>query len=137
MFHQITQMNIRGTDGKTIEEKWKEGTYTHLGMTTAGYPNLFFTYGPQAPTAFATGPNHAETQGSWIVECIRYMRDNNYSTINATVEAEQAWRQHTNEVADKSLFPLANSWYFGKIELTIVPRKVFANVMFCREEHSW
>jgi hypothetical protein len=42
------------------------------------------------------------------------MRDNNYSTINATREAEEEWRKHTNEVADKSLFPLANSWYFGK-----------------------
>ena len=73
-----------------------------------------FTYGPQAPTAFATGPNSAETQGSWIVQCIEYMRDNKYSTINATREAEEAWRVHTNEVADKSLFPQANSWYFGK-----------------------
>ena len=46
----ITQIDIRGTEGKTIEQKWKEGTYTQLGMTTHGYPNLFFTYGPQAPT---------------------------------------------------------------------------------------
>ena len=106
----ITQIDIRGTDGKTVEEKWKKGTYTQLGMTTSGYPNLFFTYGPQAPTAFATGPSSAETQGSWIIECLRYMRENKYSSIDATPEAEQEWRKHTNEVADKSLFPEADSW---------------------------
>ena len=106
----ITQIEILGTDGKTVEEKWKGGTYTQLGMTTSKFPNLFFTYGPQAPTAFATGPSSAETQGGWIVECIQHMRDNNYSTIEATREAEEEWRKHTNEVANTSLFPQANSW---------------------------
>lgn len=107
----ITQIDIRGVDGsESIEQKWKNGTYTNLGMTTSGYPNLFFTYGPQAPTAFATGPSQAETQGSWIVECLRYMRDNKYMTIDATHEAEKEWREHTNEVANKGLFKEANSW---------------------------
>ena len=106
----ITQIDIRGTDGRTIEEKWKNGTYTQLGMTTAGYPNFFFEYGPQAPTAFATGPSHAETQGTWIVECLKYMREKGFSSIDATPEAEQEWRKHVNELADKSLFPQAASW---------------------------
>lgn len=106
----ITQIDLVGTDGKSVEEKWKEGTYTHLGMTTSKFPNMFFTYGPQAPTAFATGPSSAETQGSWIVECLKYMRENGYSSIDPTHEAEKEWRKHVNEVADKSLFPQANSW---------------------------
>ena len=110
----ITQISITGTDPKiTIEQKWKEGIYTHLGMTTHGFPNLFFTYGPQAPTAFATGPSSAETQGAWIVQTLVHMRDKHIRWIDATREAEEQWRKHINEVADKSLFPLAESWYFG------------------------
>jgi hypothetical protein len=72
------------------------------------------SYGPQAPTAFATGPSSAETQGSWIVECLRHMRDQGYSSIDPKPEAEEEWRKHTNEVANQSLFPQAESWYFGK-----------------------
>jgi len=109
----ITQMDIRGLDGITIGDKWSNGTYTQLGMTTNGFPNLFFTYGPQAPTAFATGPSSAEMQGSWIIECLKYMRENNVASINPTREAEEWWRAHVNEVAEKSLFPQADSWYFG------------------------
>ena len=30
-----------------------------------------------------------------------------------TKAAEDAWVQHTNEVADGTLYPLANSWYMG------------------------
>jgi hypothetical protein len=29
------------------------------------------------------------------------------------IEAEDAWVQHNNEVADRTLYPLANSWYMG------------------------
>jgi cation diffusion facilitator CzcD-associated flavoprotein CzcO len=111
----ITQMNIRGTDGQTVEDKWKDGTYTHLGMATSGFPNMFFTYGPQAPTAFATGPSSAETQGAWIIDCLKYMRERKIASIDATHEAEGEWRKHVNEVAEKSLFPLADSWYFGAV----------------------
>ena len=79
-------------------------------MTTSGFPNMFFKYGPQAPTAFATGPASAETQGAWIVECLQYMREKGYATIDPTVEAEKEWRKHVNEVAETSLFPEADSW---------------------------
>lgn len=107
----ITQINITGTEPHvTIEDKWRHGTYTNLGMTTSSFPNLFFTYGPQAPTAFATGPSSAETQGEWIVSCLEYMREKGYASIDATPEAEKGWREHVNEVADKSLFPEADSW---------------------------
>ena len=110
----ITQIDITGTDPDLrIQEKWRNGTYTHLGMTTSGFPNLFFTYGPQAPTAFATGPSSAETQGGWIIHVLEYMRQNGFKSIEPTREAEVAWREHVNEIAEKSLFPQADSWYFG------------------------
>ncbi len=34
-------------------------------------------------------------------------------TIEATAEAEDAWVAHVNEVANATLYPLANSWYIG------------------------
>lgn len=109
----LTRIDLRGIDGVPITEKWAKGVYTYLGMTISGFPNLFTMYGPQAPTAFATGPISAETQGDWIVSCIKQMGANGYSTINPTEEAEQEWRTHVNEVGSKGLFKDASSWYFG------------------------
>ena len=34
-------------------------------------------------------------------------------TIEATREAEDQWVDHVNEVADRTLYPAANSWYMG------------------------
>jgi len=52
----MTQIDIKGTDGLFIREKWGPRLKTYLGLTTANYPNMFFLYGPQGPTAFCNGP---------------------------------------------------------------------------------
>lgn len=50
----IKDIDIRGIDGESLSEKWREGTHTYLGMTSKGFPNFFFLYGPQSPTAFSS-----------------------------------------------------------------------------------
>lgn len=109
----ITLIDIRGEDGISLKDKWANGVYTYLGMTSVGFPNMFMVYGPQAPTAFATGPRCAEAQGTWIGECLLHMKEKGYSRIEATKEAEMGWREHVNEVAQAGLFAGTKSWYFG------------------------
>ena len=39
---------ITGPDGKTLQDKWKQGgTKTFLGLHSHGFPNLFIISGPQ------------------------------------------------------------------------------------------
>lgn len=109
----LTQIDIRGVDGTTIKDKWKNGCFTHLGMTSSGFPNMFFIYGPQAPTAFATGPACAEAQGDFIGKTLCYLRENGYKSIDPKEEAEKAWKDHVNEGAEEGLFKNTKSWYFG------------------------
>ena len=93
-----------------MKDKWKDGIFTHLGISAAGFPNLFFCYGPQAPTAFATGPSHAEHQGGFIVDTLKHMREKEYKRIEPTHEAEKAYKDTINEIAYKGLFSQADSW---------------------------
>jgi cation diffusion facilitator CzcD-associated flavoprotein CzcO len=109
----LTQIDIRGTNGITFASKWVNGVSTYHGLMSAGFPNLLFTYGPQAPTAFANGPSSAEMQGEFIVECLCHLRDQGLSRIEPTVEAEQAWRQECLDLVAPTLLPQANSWYMG------------------------
>ncbi|KAG6884364.1 hypothetical protein C0992_006461 [Termitomyces sp. T32_za158] len=51
----ISQIEIKGMDGTSIGDKWKNGLSTYLGMTVSGYLNMFFPYGPQAPTPLCNG----------------------------------------------------------------------------------
>lgn len=109
----LTQIDIRGVNGATIKETWSDGVKTHLGISVAGFPNMFIIYGPQAPTAFATGPSCAEAQGEFIARCLSFMQEKGYTSIQPTVDAELAWREHVNETAQEGLFSQTESWYFG------------------------
>lgn len=104
----LTRIDIRGTDGRTLREKWAEGVRAHLGMASAGYPNLLFVYGPHSLNAFANGPTAAELQGKRV-----HVRRRNWARFEATVPAELAWCAKVFEAVDATLFPRADSWYFG------------------------
>jgi len=41
------------------------------------------------------------------------MRDSGLELIEPAPEAEDDWTGHVQEVANKTLFPQANSWYMG------------------------
>jgi hypothetical protein len=77
----LTSIDIRGTNGKTLREKWSSGSRAHLGMASAHFPNLLYIYGPQSPSAFCNGPTCAELQGDFVVACIEHMRRNNLRRI--------------------------------------------------------
>ncbi|KAJ0118573.1 Baeyer-Villiger monooxygenase [Diaporthe amygdali] len=52
----LKQIDIKSICGESLADYWKKGTRTYLGMTVSGFPNMFFTYGPQGPTALCNGP---------------------------------------------------------------------------------
>jgi cation diffusion facilitator CzcD-associated flavoprotein CzcO len=109
----LTRIDIRGTEGETLKEKWAKGVRAQLGMAAAGFPNLLFVYGPQSPNGFCNGPTCAEVQGDWIARLLDHLRQRNYTRVEATVAAEEAWRAQVLELAEATLFPRADSWYLG------------------------
>jgi cation diffusion facilitator CzcD-associated flavoprotein CzcO len=109
----LTSIDIRGTRGETLKEKWARGVRAHLGMAVAGFPNLLFVYGPQSPNGFCNGPTCAEVQGDWIAGLLDHLRQRNYTRIEATAAAEEVWRAEVLALADATLFPRADSWYLG------------------------
>jgi cation diffusion facilitator CzcD-associated flavoprotein CzcO len=135
----LTAIDIRGTKGESFADVFAGGTRTHLGTATAGFPNLFYIYGPQSPSAFCNGPTCAELQGDWVVECLEYLRRNGLSRIEATHEAENAWGSHVAELTAATLFPEAKSWYMGanvpgkKRELLAYPGGLPTYLQKCNE----
>src|SRR5215468_219460 len=44
---------ITGRDGKALSEVWANGPQTYLGLTIAGFPNLFMITGPGSPSVLS------------------------------------------------------------------------------------
>jgi cation diffusion facilitator CzcD-associated flavoprotein CzcO len=83
---------IRGRDGREINETYADGLRTLFGVHTHGYPNLFIMGGYQASFQFNL-TFMLQTQGDHIAECIRYARDHDYAEIDVSPQTEEWWVQ--------------------------------------------
>jgi cyclohexanone monooxygenase len=42
----LSVIEVKGRNGLRLEDAWQDGAQAYLGITTAGFPNLFMFYGP-------------------------------------------------------------------------------------------
>jgi cation diffusion facilitator CzcD-associated flavoprotein CzcO len=106
----LKDIKMTGLGGKLLADKWEKGTWTYLGMATSGFPNFFFTYGPQAPTAFSNGPACLEPQCDWIVQVLTEMREKALTRIDTKKQAEEDWRALVNTQSEQTLRHNTESW---------------------------
>jgi cation diffusion facilitator CzcD-associated flavoprotein CzcO/acetyl esterase/lipase len=109
----IVAVDITGRDGVTLKDKWAHGPTTYLGLTTVGFPNLFFITGPGSPSVLSNMAVSIEQHVDWVADCLADLRARGVDTIEPTETAEAGWVQHVNDCADITLYPTANSWYMG------------------------
>jgi cation diffusion facilitator CzcD-associated flavoprotein CzcO len=109
----FNKMDIRGRGGEALKDKWAGGPLTYLGVSSAGYPNLFMITGPGSPSVLSNMPVSIEQHVEWISEAIEHMDAHGITVMEADADAEEAWVAHVNEIAQQTMFMLADSWYLG------------------------
>ena len=110
----LTRMDIRGRDGCSLTEQWGSDIRTTMGLQIHGYPNLFTTAAPLAPSAALCNMTTClQQQAEWISDCIKYMRKHDLKLCEPTREAEEQWVKHHEETAAETLVPKTVSWYMG------------------------
>lgn len=109
----LLDIDIRGRNNLALSTKWADGPRTYLGLMTAGFPNMFIITGPGSPSVKTNMISAIEQHVDWISDFIVHIETQKYATTEAEPEEENRWVAHVNEVADRTLYPLANSWYVG------------------------
>lgn len=92
---------IVGRDGLDLDDKYADGIRTLLGIHTRGFPNLFIMGGYQASFQFNL-TDMLQTQGDHIAECIAWVRERGYATLDPTEDAEAWWVQEVIEHRGKT-----------------------------------
>ena len=113
MTGSLTAIDIRGRDGRELRAEWAAGPRTYLGLMVAGFPNMFVITGPGSPSVLANMVLAAEQHVDWIGEAIAHLAETGRVAIEASEQAQDEWVRRGNELADRTLFPRANSWYVG------------------------
>jgi cyclohexanone monooxygenase len=109
----LREIDIRVEGGDALAEQWEGGPRTYLGLMVAGFPNMFVVTGPGSPSVKTQMILAIEQHTNWIAGCLQYLREHGKQRIEADRQAQDNWVQHVNDVADGTLYPLANSWYVG------------------------
>lgn len=106
-------IHIQGRNSTALKEKWGGRPRSYLGYSIDEFPNLWMISGPQNPSAITNQPVCIEQQVDWILSFIEHMGENNLRFAEAKRESVEQWVKHTNDVAEKTLYPEADSWYRG------------------------
>jgi cation diffusion facilitator CzcD-associated flavoprotein CzcO len=109
----LKALNLKGRGGRTLDKEWSDGPHSYLGISVAGFPNLFTITGPQSPSVLSNMPVSIEQHVEWVSDCIDNMRKSGKTLIEATPDAQDQWVAHVNEIVNMTLMTGANSWYMS------------------------
>ncbi len=105
------RIDIRGTDGASLKEKWQDGPQTFLGILVDGFPNMLMVMGPHA--GLGNFPRAAEYSADWVTGLIRFARERGLTRIEATAAGADAWTDHVLAASEGLLFTEVDSWMTG------------------------
>ncbi|HEV2097454.1 MAG TPA: NAD(P)/FAD-dependent oxidoreductase [Stellaceae bacterium] len=105
------RIDIRGQNGATLKDKWKDGPRTYLGILVDGFPNMLMVMGPHA--GLGNFPRAAEYSADWVTGLIRFARERGLTRIEATAAGSAAWTDHVIEASEGLLFTEVDSWMTG------------------------
>jgi cation diffusion facilitator CzcD-associated flavoprotein CzcO len=110
----FTGIDLRGEDGVSIADKWREGPATYLGILVQGFPNFFMVNGPHNAAALCNAGRCIEQNVDWIARCLEHMRDHGWTRVVPTEAAELEWTRHVEDLAEATVLSKAtDSWFYG------------------------
>lgn len=109
----LTAFDVVGKRGETVNQKWKDGAHSYMGLMLEGFPNLFMTTGPTGPAALANIVRISENDVDWIAALMTHMDRNGLASVEPTQAAEDAWMELVRMMAQRTLLSKAKTWYVG------------------------
>jgi len=92
-------IDLVGRGGRHIADVWEDGAEAYLGITTAGFPNLFMLYGPNTNNGSIL--TMIEYQVAHIVKQLERMRDEDLAWIDVKPGPMAAYNEELQEKIKK------------------------------------
>jgi cation diffusion facilitator CzcD-associated flavoprotein CzcO len=114
----LTPMAVTGPGGRDLNDEWRDGPQAYLGLAVAGFPNLFFMYGPNTNLGHNSIVLMIESQCRYLVSIIRQMAARSIQAVDVKAEVQRAYNAELAERLAKSAWVMIeDSWYLqgGKV----------------------
>lgn len=101
----LNALEVTGRDGIQLKEAWSDGAQAYLGMSTAGFPNLFMLYGPN--TNQGSLLYMFERQCEYVMRQLKRFDDEQLAWMDIRPEVMNAYNEQLQADCDK-----IDVWHF-------------------------
>ena len=108
----LAPMRIKGMEGRTLEQTWRDGADAYLGVAVAGFPNLFLLYGPNTNLGHSSILFMIECQANYVVRCVRELAQGRLRWLDVRHEAMTKFNATLQRQLNRTVWAGGcSSWY--------------------------
>ncbi len=106
-------MDVIGRHSQNLHELWAKGPEAYLGITVAGFPNLFMLYGPNTNLGHGTITRMLQHQVNYAVKALLALDEQGAKAMVPTHEAQIRFNDQLQKELAKRVWsdPNCTSWY--------------------------
>lgn len=86
-----TPFPVTGIEGRDLAAEWSSGAYAYRSVAVSGYPNLFFTFGPNSGPGHSSALVYMEAQIDYITQAIGSLLRFGWKSLDVRPEVQQGY----------------------------------------------
>ncbi len=108
----LAPMRITGLGGRELDAAWRGGAEAYLGISVAGFPNLFLLYGPNTNLGHSSIVFMLESQVRYVLGCVRALQQRRLRFLDVRADAQAAFNARLQRGLARSVWGAGcTSWY--------------------------
>ncbi|MCP4318391.1 MAG: hypothetical protein GY789_20835 [Hyphomicrobiales bacterium] len=106
----LYSIDIKGADGLSLRDAWKDGAQAYRGVMVPGFPNYFMVTGPNTGVGTTSVVFMIEQSVGWIMKCIKIAGAD--KTVSVTKDATTDYNRQIQSVFPDTVWASGcDSWY--------------------------
>jgi hypothetical protein len=112
---QVAPFEIRGRDGRELNEVWTDGAEAYLGTSVAGFPNLFMLIGPNTGLGHTSMIVMIESQLAYVLDAVKRMRARELASVEVRPDVQAVYNvELQRRLKDTVWASGCMSWYLTR-----------------------
>jgi cation diffusion facilitator CzcD-associated flavoprotein CzcO len=109
------RLTVTGPGGRTLREAWSAGMQAHLGVTVAGFPNLFLVVGPNSGLGHNSMVFVIEAQTRYLAQCIRLRDEAGARSVSVPQRVQDTFNAELERRSKHTVWASGcRSWYLDR-----------------------
>ena len=109
--HALSGVTITGRGQQTLAQAWADGPEARLGLTVAGFPNLFLMLGPNTATGHTSALLFIEPGARWALQAMQQVQQRGANFIDLKPAVMRAFNDALQTRLKTSVWSQCRSWY--------------------------